>query len=96
MLICPVLKWDFNTGPFGIQPYFNHLNTKPVRYSDPHCTCNNIVLNISRLEIQAASLNLKEDSNLVGESHPSPIIIKLNLAELVDILKILQAVFVIV
>ena len=25
------------TGNFGIQPLFNHLNTKRVWYSDPHC-----------------------------------------------------------
>ena len=23
--------------PFGIQPLFDHLNTRLVQYSDPHC-----------------------------------------------------------
>ena len=27
---CPVLKWHSNTGPFDIQPLFDHLNTKLV------------------------------------------------------------------
>ena len=29
-----VFKWHLNTGPFGILPFFNHLNTKLVWYSD--------------------------------------------------------------
>ena len=41
---CMVFKWHLKTRPFGIQPLFNHLNTRLVRYSDPHCriylSCN--------------------------------------------------------
>ena len=33
-LSCLVFKWHLNTGPFGILPFFNHLNTKLVWYSD--------------------------------------------------------------
>ena len=29
--------WNPTSGPFGIQPLFDHLNTQLVRYSDPHC-----------------------------------------------------------
>ena len=36
-LASPVFKWHSKTGPFGIQPLFNHLNTKLVWYSGPHC-----------------------------------------------------------
>ena len=35
-LSCTVFKWHLNTGPFDIQPLFDHLNTKLVGYSDPH------------------------------------------------------------
>ena len=35
---CPVIKWHSNTGTLGIQPPFDHSNTKLVQYSDPHCT----------------------------------------------------------
>ena len=35
---CPVFKWHSNTRPFGIQPIFNHFNTKLVGYSNPHCS----------------------------------------------------------
>ena len=35
---CPVFKWYSNTWPFGIQPLFDHLNTKLVQYSDPYCS----------------------------------------------------------
>ena len=34
---CPVFKCHLNTGPFTIRPYLDHLNTRHVRYSDPHC-----------------------------------------------------------
>ena len=34
----PVFKWHSNNGPFGDHTTFNHLNTRLVRYSDPHCT----------------------------------------------------------
>ena len=37
-LRCPEFKWPLNTGPFGIQPHFDHVNTKLVWYSDPQCT----------------------------------------------------------
>ena len=33
-LSCLVFKWHLNTGPFGILPFFNHLNTELVWYSD--------------------------------------------------------------
>ena len=33
----PVFKWHSNNGPFGNQTTFDHLNTRLVRYSDPHC-----------------------------------------------------------
>ena len=32
-----VFKWHSNSGPFGIQPFIDHLNTELVGYSDPHC-----------------------------------------------------------
>ena len=35
---CLVFKWHSKTRPFGIQPLFEHLNTRLVWYSDPHCT----------------------------------------------------------
>ena len=34
---CLIFKWHLNTRPFSIQPLFDHLNTRLVRYSDPHC-----------------------------------------------------------
>ena len=34
---CLVFKWHSKTRPFGIQPLFDHSNTRRVRYSDPHC-----------------------------------------------------------
>ena len=33
VFICPVFKWHL-----GVQPFFDHLNTKLVWYSDPHCS----------------------------------------------------------
>ena len=38
--IFPVFKWHWNTRPFGIQPFFDHLNTKLVWYPDPHSICD--------------------------------------------------------
>ena len=35
---CLVFKWQLKTGPFGIQPLFDHFNALLVQYSDPHCT----------------------------------------------------------
>ena len=43
--ICSVFKWlgwpvficHSKTKPFGIWPLLDHLNTKQVQYSDPHC-----------------------------------------------------------
>ena len=35
-----VFKWHSKTRPFGIQPLFDHLNTRLVWDSDPHCTPN--------------------------------------------------------
>ena len=35
--ISPVFKWHSKTGPFGIWPLFDHLNTELDWYSDPHC-----------------------------------------------------------
>ena len=32
-----VFKWYLKTRPFGIQPLIDHLNTRLVQYSDPHC-----------------------------------------------------------
>ena len=44
MSICPVFKLSgcsvfkrSKTGPFCVQPLFNHLNTKLVQYLNPHC-----------------------------------------------------------
>ena len=39
---CPVFKWHLSNRPFGDQTTFDHLNTRLVRYSDPHCNtyCN--------------------------------------------------------
>ena len=34
---CLVFKWHSTTGPFGIQPLLDHLNTELVWYSDPNC-----------------------------------------------------------
>ena len=34
----PIFKWHLNNGPFGDWTTFDHLNTRLVRYSDPHCT----------------------------------------------------------
>ena len=34
---CRVFKWHLKTRPFSIQPLFNHLNTRLIRYSDAHC-----------------------------------------------------------
>ena len=34
---CTVFKWNSKTRPFGIQPLFDHLNTRLAQYSDPHC-----------------------------------------------------------
>ena len=36
-LVCLVFKWHSKTRPFGIQPLFDHLNTRLVRYSDHYC-----------------------------------------------------------
>ena len=33
-----MFKWHSKTGPFGYKTTFDHLNTRRVRYSDPHCT----------------------------------------------------------
>ena len=33
----PVFKWHSNNGSFGDRTTFDHLNTRLVRYSDPHC-----------------------------------------------------------
>ena len=33
---CLLFKWHSKTRPFGIQPLFDHLNNKLVRYSYPH------------------------------------------------------------
>ena len=38
---CLVFKWHLKTRPFGIQTIFDHLNTRLVWYSDPHCSPNN-------------------------------------------------------
>ena len=35
---CPVFNWHLNTGPYGIHPVFDHLNTELFWYSD---TCGN-------------------------------------------------------
>ena len=35
----PVFKWHSNTGLFSDQTTFDHLNTRLVRYSNPHCIC---------------------------------------------------------
>ena len=32
-----VFKWHLNTGPFSYRAIFDHLNTRMVWYSDPHC-----------------------------------------------------------
>ena len=32
-----VFKWHSNNGSFGDRTIFDHLNTRLVRYSDPHC-----------------------------------------------------------
>ena len=34
----PVFKWHLNNGPFGDQTTFDHINSRLVQYSDPHCT----------------------------------------------------------
>ena len=33
----PVFKWHSNTEPFDDHTTFDHLNSRLVRYSDPHC-----------------------------------------------------------
>ena len=33
----PVFKWHSNNGPFGDRKTFDHLNTRLVWNSDPHC-----------------------------------------------------------
>ena len=37
LLGCSVCKLHLNAEPFGIYPFFHHLNTELVWYSDPHC-----------------------------------------------------------
>ena len=52
MVDCPVIKWSVIPAmkwlavqySNGIQPLLDHLNTEPVRYLDPHCIFNYIVL----------------------------------------------------
>ena len=39
----PVFKWHSNNGPFDNRTTFDHLNTRLVRYSDPHCNHNLIL-----------------------------------------------------
>ena len=36
-IFSPVFKWHLNNGPYSDKTNFNHLNTRPVQYSDPHC-----------------------------------------------------------
>ena len=43
-LSCLVFKWHLNTGPFGILPFFNHLNTEltSLVFRSPLCLfCHN-------------------------------------------------------
>ena len=35
-LVCPGFKWHSKTRQFGIQLFFDYLNTRLVQYSDPH------------------------------------------------------------
>ena len=39
---CPVFKWHSITGPFGVQPSFDHSNTKLAWYSHPLCVPDNL------------------------------------------------------
>ena len=39
---CPVFKGHLNTGPFGHRTTFDHLNTRLVWYSDPHCIISQV------------------------------------------------------
>ena len=42
----PVFKWHSNNRPFGDLTAFDHLNTRLVRYSDPHCSLTVQIQNI--------------------------------------------------
>ena len=39
----PVFKWHSNNRPFGDRTTIDHLNTRLVQYSDPHCIMNTVV-----------------------------------------------------
>ena len=59
---CPVFKWHLKTRPFGLQSLFNHLNTRPVRYSDLHC--------INAVELhQKIYLSLQLQNDLAYQNH---------------------------
>ena len=48
---CTVFKWNSKTRPFGIQPIFDHLNTRLARYSDPHCLLQRTIQSIAKRDI---------------------------------------------
>ena len=63
LLVC-YSSHDLNNEPFNEQTILDHLNTKLVRYSDPHCTpdiilCILLCYNFNILELFACPLGLK-------------------------------------
>ena len=64
---CLVFKWHLNTGPFGIQTFFNHLNTELVWYSDPHYHNTNSNSVHYNLVVYAKKLLIFEITQLASE-----------------------------